>query len=264
MLGLVYAIPWISAAPWSPHLHLAARCRAASERSVSCAGRPHDDGTDARRTGAPAVSGRPGQPVLPYPRGRRRRRWLSPYRIVLAAVLLSTLFGGLIYLRSPSQSLVVASVPYWNIDYGTTSVLSNRHTFSEMSPWIYGLNSSGQIVPQYAAAQAATVDAQLARLRAARIPLVPTLANVVQGKWVYQPVITDILHNPRLRAQHVAAIVALVQRQDYAGIDIDYEDLLRQRPERLHRLHHRAGRRTARQGQGAVRRPVRQAHQSRL
>jgi spore germination protein len=145
---------------------------------------------------------------------------------VLAFALLSSIIGGLIYLHSPSQSLVVASVPYWNLDYGTTSVLSNQRTFSEMSPWIYGLNSSGQIVPQYAPAQAATVDAQLARLRAARIPLVPTLANVVQGKWVYQPVITDILHIPGVRARHVAAIVALVQRQHYAGIDIDYEDLL--------------------------------------
>jgi spore germination protein len=184
-------------------------------------------GRTRSETGAPAVSRRPGQVTFPHPGGRRRRqRRLLYYRIVLAVVLLSTLVGGLIYLRSPSQSLVVASVPYWNIDYGTTSVLSNRHTFSEMSPWIYGLNSSGQIVPQYAPAQAATVDAQLARLRAARIPLVPTLANVVQGKWAYQPVITDILHIPRVRAQHVAAIVALVQRQHYAGIDIDYEDLL--------------------------------------
>jgi spore germination protein len=144
---------------------------------------------------------------------------------LLAVALVSALFGGLIYLRSPNQSIVVAAVPYWNIDYGTTSVLSNPQTFSEMSPWIYGLNSNGQIVPQYGPAQAATVDAQLARLRAARIPLVPTLANVVQGKWVYRPVITNILHIPEVRAQHVAAIVALVQRQHYAGIDIDYEDL---------------------------------------
>ena len=150
---------------------------------------------------------------------------LLPYRILLAVALLSALSGGLIYLQSPSQSLVVAAVPYWNIDYGTASVLSNRHTFSEMSPWMYGLNSSGQIVPQYGPAQAATVAAQLARLRAARIPLVPTLANVVQGRWAYQPVITDILHVPKVRTQHVAAIVALVQRQQYAGIDIDYEDL---------------------------------------
>ncbi len=148
-----------------------------------------------------------------------------PYGILLAVALIGALFGGLIYLSPPYQSLVVASVPYWNIDYGTTSVLSNPNTFSEVSPWMYGLNSSGQIVPQYGPAQAATVDAQLARLRAARIPLVPTLANIVQGKWVYQPVITNILYIPRVRAQHVAAIVALVQRQHYAGIDLDYEDL---------------------------------------
>jgi spore germination protein len=147
------------------------------------------------------------------------------FSILLAVALLSAVLGGLIYLRPPSQSLVVAAVPYWNIGYGTTSVLSNRHTFSEVSPWMYGLNSSGQIVPQYGPAQQAMVNEQLARLRAAHVPLLPTLANVVQGQWTYQPVITNILHNPSVRAQHVAAIVALVQREHYAGIDIDYEDL---------------------------------------
>ena len=101
--------------------------------------------------------------------------------VLLAAVLLSAVISGLIYLRPPTQSLVVASVPYWNLNYGTASVLANPHTFSEMSPWMYGLDNSGQIVPQYAAAQAAAVEAQLARLRAAQIPLVPTIANVVAG-----------------------------------------------------------------------------------
>ena len=172
------------------------------------------------------ASRRASQPAHSYRRRQRRpRRRLLACSILLAVILLSAFFSGLIFLQSTSQSLVVASVPYWNIDYGTTSVLSNRHTFSEMSPWMYGLNRSGQIVPQYGPAQAATVDAQLARLRAARIPLVPTLANVVQGKWVYRPVLTSLLHNARLRARHVAAIVTLVQRQHYAGIDIDYEDL---------------------------------------
>jgi spore germination protein len=153
---------------------------------------------------------------------------MAPYRILEAVALLAAVSWGLIYLfypRPPSQSLVVATVPYWNIEYGTASVLANPSTFSEVSPWMYGLNSSGQIVPQYSPAQAGTVDAQVARLRAARIPLVPTLANVVAGNWVYRPVITNILDIPRLRAEHVAAIVALVQRQHYAGIDIDYEDL---------------------------------------
>ncbi len=131
----------------------------------------------------------------------------------------------LLNLRSGVRdTIVVASVPYWNIDYGTTAVVSNRHTFSEASPWMYGLDSSGRIVTQYPPGQAAGVDAQLARLRAARIPLVPTIANVVQGNWAYQPV-ANILHNATLRTQHVTAIVALVQQQRYAGIDIDYENL---------------------------------------
>jgi spore germination protein len=145
--------------------------------------------------------------------------------VVSGAALLGALIGGLVYLHSPGQSLVVASVPYWNIGYGTASVLGNRHTFSEMSPWMYGLGDTGQIVAQYPPAQAAAVGAQLARVRAARIPLVPTLANVVQGQWAYQPVLESILHIPRVQARHVAAIVALVQRQHYAGIDIDYENL---------------------------------------
>ena len=173
------------------------------------------------------VSRRVGQATYSYRRRgrRRRRRVLLPYGILLGAVLLISMLWGLIYLHPPSQSLVVASVPYWNIDYGTASVLANPRTFSEMSPWMYGLNSSGQIVPQYGPAQAATVDARITRLRAAHVPLVPTLANVLQGAWAYQPVITDILYNPGVRTRHVAAIVALVQREHYAGIDIDYEDL---------------------------------------
>ncbi len=173
---------------------------------------------------AQAGSGPPGSAASAN-RPARRRPGPLRYAVVLAVTLLSIISWGLIYLRSPSQSLVVATVPYWNIDYGTASVLANPNTFSEMSPWMYGLDNEGRIVPQYGAAQAATVDAQLARLRAARVPLVPTLANIIQGTWAYRPVLTDILHVPRLRAQHVAAIVALVQRQHYAGIDIDYEDL---------------------------------------
>jgi spore germination protein len=153
----------------------------------------------------------------------RRRRLIA--LSALAAVLLTAVISGLIYLRPPPKSLVVASVPYWNLDYGTDTVLANPRTFSEMSPWMYGLDSSGQIVPQYPPAQDAAVQAQLAHLRAAHVPLVPTIANVVAGRWVYQPLITGILHNSRLRAQHIAAIVALVQREHYAGIDIDYEDL---------------------------------------
>lgn len=183
------------------------------------------------QTGTPwrpvTAGSRVADDTLPSLRARKRQRGPLPFRLLEAAALLAAVTWGLIYVFQPrpAPSLVVASVPYWNMSYGTASVLSNQDTFSEVSPWMYGLNSAGEIVPQYPPGQAGAIDAQLARLRAAHVPLVPTLSNVVDGNWVYQPLVTRILYDPTVRARHVAAIVALVQRQRYAGIDIDYESL---------------------------------------
>jgi spore germination protein len=122
------------------------------------------------------------------------------------------------------HTLVVASVPYWNFGHGAAAVLAHSRAVSEVSPWLYGLTASGQIDTQYPASQGAAVAAGIRRLRAAGQPVVPSIANITGGRWAYRPV-ARMLHSPELMAQHVAALVALVQRQHYAGIDIDYEDL---------------------------------------
>ena len=71
----------------------------------------------------------------------------------------------------------------------------------------------------------AAMNGYLAQMRAEGLPIVPTLANVnAQGNWATQQVAT-MLHHPAMMTQQVAEIVALVQRQRYAGIDIDYENL---------------------------------------
>ncbi|HEX3389711.1 MAG TPA: glycosyl hydrolase family 18 protein [Streptosporangiaceae bacterium] len=125
---------------------------------------------------------------------------------------------------APRHTLVVASMPYWNISHGTTAVLGHRKDVTEVSPWMYGLSSSGQIDTQYAPGQAASVADEIGRLRAAGQRIVPSIANITGGKWSYAPV-GRMLHSPQLMAAQVAAIVALVQRHHYAGIDLDYEDL---------------------------------------
>ena len=114
----------------------------------------------------------------------------------------------------------VAALPYWNLDGGTRSVLAHRSSLTEAAPWLYGLDVNGRIQPQ------ATPDgvAQVARLRAAGLRIVPTIANFTDGSW--QPLsVQRMLHDPAAMAAHVRALAGLVRSQDYAGIDIDYEEL---------------------------------------
>jgi spore germination protein len=128
-------------------------------------------------------------------------------------------------LGSPTRhTLVVASIPYWNMQHDTAIVLANRRDINEVSPWIYGLSSTGAIASQYPPGQDAAAASDIARLRHAGLRIVPTIANITNGNFAYQP-IGRILHSQALTREHVAAIVSLVEKNNYAGIDIDYEQL---------------------------------------
>jgi spore germination protein YaaH len=120
-------------------------------------------------------------------------------------------------------TLVVASVPFWNLAEGSDVVAAHTRTFNEVSPWIYGLSLQGQIVAQ-APERAAETTAAMHRLRSLGIPLIPTIANITHGHWAYPPVAT-MLRDPAAMSHHISDIVTLVNRENYAGIDIDYENL---------------------------------------
>lgn len=171
------------------------------------------------------------------PRRQRRSRvaggrgWLAVIPAgIIAVVLIVYVFSGShrtvpgSHRIVPAPRVVVASLPYWSIGHGAPAVLANRRDVNEVSPWMYGLTSDGQIVLDSGISKAA-LSTSLSQLRAQGLPLVPTLANFdAQGNWTYPPV-ARILHDPVLMARHLAAIVALVDSRHYAGIDIDYEDL---------------------------------------
>ncbi len=172
---------------------------------------------DPQRRGAPTTG------------GRRSTRW----RLLTGSGFLIVLFLGAVALLvtvprmlgpgDKPATVVVASLPFWNLTAGETVLAANRGTFNEVSPWIYGLASNGQIVPQ-APEAAAQTTAGMAQLRKLGIPVVPSIANRFNDQWAYEPV-ARILHDPTAMTRHINDIVALVQRENYAGIDIDYEDL---------------------------------------
>jgi len=169
----------------------------------------------------PQVSARDGPG-----RSGLRRLWGRAAWPALALIAFALVgFSLATHLGNPSRrTLVVASIPYWNIQHGTEVVLANRTAVNEVSPWIYGLTATGAIVPQYPPAEAAAVTSDIARLQAAHLQIVPSIANITGGVWDY-PAVSHVLHDPAMMHHQVDAIVALVQREKYAGIDIDYEEL---------------------------------------
>jgi spore germination protein len=167
----------------------------------------------------------------PRPDGGPRRRqglrsawWLAvvPAAVLLAAVLVIAGQGG--PAAPASTRVVVASLPYWSIGQDTGSVLANRDDVHEVSPWMYGIGGNGQIILD-SGIDVSALQADLSRLRARGLPVVPTLANVdAQGNWVYGTV-ARVLHDKTMARRQVAEIVALVESKHYAGIDLDYENL---------------------------------------
>ncbi len=171
----------------------------------------------------------PRRPDVPSPGAGRSRR----LRLLTGSAFLLTLFLGAVALLvtvprmlgagEKPGTLVVASLPFWNLTEGPNILATNPGTFNEVSPWIYGLARNGRIVAQAPEVAAQTRDG-MERLRKLGIPVVPSIANRTNGQWAYEP-LADILHDPAAMSRHINDIVALAQRENYAGIDIDYEDL---------------------------------------
>jgi spore germination protein len=165
--------------------------------------------------GSHAATG-PGQP-RGRRRVRRRVRWLLwSGLVVLLAVglvvgLLVTGTAQTTGTKGPARTSV-AALPYWSFSNGTSTVLANRQDFSEVSPWIYGLSTQQQ------------VTADIGRLRASGLHIMPTIANVTGGDFTYAPA-ARILHDPAVMSSTVKAITALATKNDYAGVDIDFEGL---------------------------------------
>jgi spore germination protein YaaH len=177
----------------------------------------------ADRSAAAAPDG--GGHIMNRPARRRSVVSGSGFLILLflGAVGLLITVPRMLFTGERPGTLVVSSLPFWNLVEGPKVVAANRGSFNEVSPWIYGLARNGQIVAQVPE-RAAETAAGMQALRHSGLPMVPTIANVTNGRWAYEPV-ADILHDPAAMARHVNDIVALVMREGYAGIDIDYEDL---------------------------------------
>jgi len=147
---------------------------------------------------------------------------------------------------APRKPMVVASLPVWNLAGGSAAIAAHASVIDSASPSMFEVGPAGEVL---AAPQppGVSVSGALATLRASHVPVVPIITNTRNGQWD-TPLVQQVLHDPVLVQRHIAAIETRVRHQGFAGVDIDYEnlvaadraaftDFITRLAERLHAIH---------------------------
>ncbi|MCD2195927.1 glycosyl hydrolase family 18 protein [Actinomycetospora endophytica] len=189
--------------------------------------------------GVPEIVGRSVRHDPSYPTTARRRSPALLVALLVAAVLAvvvvvnarshpggetASLAGAAGVPAASASNLVVASIPYWDLGPGSAAVEANPHAVGEISPWIYTIGSNGNVTSAVPPQDTATATATMTKLRSLGVPIMPSVSNMVGGDFSYGAV-APVLHDPATMERNISSITQLAVAQNYAGIDLDYEEL---------------------------------------
>lgn len=108
-------------------------------------------------------------------------------------------------------------IPYWRTATGTKDVLPHLSQLTRVNPFGYTVKLDGTLNDASKLEQPGVWDSFIAEARANNVKIVPSVM------WSNTDSITKILSDPEARSRHVDAIVAMVNRNNFDGVDIDYE-----------------------------------------
>jgi spore germination protein YaaH len=132
--------------------------------------------------------------------------------LVLAALLPMTSFAATATKLSYS-----AWMPYWAKASGTPMALAHLSTFNSLSPFAYEVEDDGTIKDSMKLA-ADPWTTLIASSSAKKVKIIPSIL------WIHGDAIHTVLSDKTSRTAHVDDIVAMVVRNNFDGIDIDYEN----------------------------------------
>lgn len=142
----------------------------------------------------------------------------------LLLVLTCTALGGYVFAATPAPFETAVWIPYWRKDEGASSTLANLDKVTQISPFAYELQSDGTIKDALKATQEPWVTL-IAEAKKKKVKIYPSILSYAQTA-TEQNNIYLLLAQKKKRDQHVKDIVALVKKNKYDGIDIDYENKL--------------------------------------
>lgn len=116
----------------------------------------------------------------------------------------------------PRRFQVSAWVPYWDRARVRDSFTTHAAELNEVNFFWYEVQPDGSLRAFPGAEDAAL----LAIARAHKLRVLPTIMNDFDGARI-----ATLLSDEKSRTAHIRAIVALVERMGYDGVDVDYEAL---------------------------------------
>ncbi len=107
-------------------------------------------------------------------------------------------------------------LPYWLQAQAFQSLQNHPELFSSISPFWYQLSETGDIL-KFTGAE----DSRILSFAAAHgIKVIPLISNEFNSQLA-----STVLNNPVIRRRHIQAIINKVSQMNYAGIEINYENL---------------------------------------
>lgn len=108
-------------------------------------------------------------------------------------------------------------IPYWRKEAGVAEVLANLKTVQEISPFSYEVRPDGTLIDKLKIEQEPW-SVFFAITTSSKKKIIPTIA------WIDGDAILATLASTTARSRHIAEIVTAVRLNNFAGIDIDYEN----------------------------------------
>lgn len=138
-------------------------------------------------------------------------------KTLIFCLFLAMLFPASAFAATTPKLSFSAWIPYWSKASGTPMALSHLSTFGSLSPFSYEVEDDGTIkdTMKLASEPWTTLIASSSKKG---VKIIPTIL------WIHGDAIHTVLSDKTSRTAHVDDIVSMVVRNNYDGIDIDYEN----------------------------------------
>lgn len=140
-------------------------------------------------------------------------------KLLLTTILLSSTLVGAFSATTPFDKAIW--IPYWQKTAGASTTLANLKSVTQISPFAFELQTDGTIK------DALKINEEpwgslIAQAKKKNVKIYPTILSFPHND-KEKNIQYLLLSQKKKRTAHVSAIVALVKKNKFDGIDIDYE-----------------------------------------